>query len=57
MRHQTMPFTRYVALHWAGGVGDSERIEILNWIKHQRERYYASAIPPRSIAMNPPADP
>lgn len=43
MQHQTMPPTRYVALHWAGGVSDSERIEILNWIKHQRERYYASA--------------
>ncbi|MDR6619628.1 cytochrome c peroxidase [Klebsiella sp. 1400] len=24
-------------------MSDSERIEILNWIKHQRERYYASA--------------
>lgn len=43
MQHQTMPPTRYVALHWTGGVSDSERIEILNWIKHQRERYYASA--------------
>ena len=34
MQHQTMPPTRYVALHWTGGVSDSERIEILNWIKH-----------------------
>ncbi|MEA7543004.1 cytochrome-c peroxidase, partial [Salmonella enterica subsp. enterica serovar Montevideo] len=41
--HQTMPPTRYVALHWAGGVSDKERTDILNWIADQRERNYASA--------------
>lgn len=43
MQHQTMPPTRYVALHWAGGVSDKERTDILNWIADQRERNYASA--------------
>lgn len=43
MQHQTMPPTRYVALHWAGGVSDKERTDILNWIADQRERHYASA--------------
>lgn len=43
MQNQTMPPTRYVALHWAGGVSEEERMKILNWIAQQREHYYASS--------------
>lgn len=42
MQYDTMPPTRYTALHWAGKVSDTERAEILGWIAKQREQYYAS---------------
>ncbi|EEY3521795.1 TPA: cytochrome-c peroxidase [Escherichia coli] len=42
MLHDTMPPTRYTALHWAGSVSDKEREEILSWIQKQRAQYYAS---------------
>ncbi len=41
MQHQTMPPTRYVALHWAGQLNDDERLLLLDWIKKQRESHYA----------------
>lgn len=42
MQYETMPPTRYTALHWAGKVSDEERAEILAWIAKQRAEYYAS---------------
>lgn len=42
MQHNTMPPTRYTALHWAGSVNEAERQSILGWIASQREQYYAS---------------
>lgn len=42
MQHKTMPPTRYVALHWAGKIDETEQATILNWIKTQRESHYAS---------------
>ena len=42
MQYDTMPPTRYTALHWAGKVSDTERAEIPGWIAKQREQYYAS---------------
>lgn len=36
MQYETMPPTRYTALHWAGKVSDEERAEILAWIAKQR---------------------
>ena len=41
MQYETMPPTRYTALHWAGKVSDEERAEILAWIAKQRAEYYA----------------
>ena len=40
--HNTMPPTRYVALHWAGHLNEQEHTTILNWIAKQRSDYYAS---------------
>ncbi len=42
MSHQTMPPTRYTALHWDGKMSDEERGIVLAWIKAQRLKYYAS---------------
>lgn len=42
MEHQTMPPTRYTALHWAGSFSDSERATMLEWVKDQRLKYYAT---------------
>ncbi len=42
MQYETMPPTRYTALHWAGKVSDEERAEILARIAKQRAEYYAS---------------
>ncbi|HDS1151729.1 TPA: cytochrome-c peroxidase [Pluralibacter gergoviae] len=42
MQHDTMPPTRYTALHWAASVSGEEREDLLGWIANQRERYYAS---------------
>lgn len=52
MQYETMPPTRYTALHWAGKVSDEERAEILAWIAKQRAEYYASNDTAPSIAMN-----
>lgn len=41
MQHDTMPPTRYTALHWAGTLNNEERDGILNWVKDQRIKYYA----------------
>ncbi len=43
MQHETMPPTRYVALHWAGGVDKAEKEIFLNWVKTQREQHYTTA--------------
>src|SRR5699024_10146389 len=43
MQNQTMPPTRYVALHWASSISDEERAQLLGWIANQREQYYATA--------------
>lgn len=42
MEHQTMPPTRYTALHWAGAMNKEERNTLLEWVKHQRLNYYAT---------------
>ncbi len=42
MEHQTMPPTRYTALHWDGKMSDEERGVVLDWIKAQRLKYYAA---------------
>ncbi|MBB2469366.1 cytochrome-c peroxidase [Escherichia coli] len=42
MEHQSMPPTRYVALHWAASLGQDERRMLLNWISQQRRQYYSS---------------
>lgn len=42
MEHQTMPPTRYVALHWAGSMDEQERSTLLGWIKKQRLEHYAT---------------
>ncbi|HEY1844085.1 MAG TPA: cytochrome-c peroxidase [Buttiauxella sp.] len=42
MEHQTMPPTRYVALHWAGSMDQQERSTLLGWIKKQRLEHYAT---------------
>lgn len=42
MEHQTMPPTRYTALHWVGRVSDQERATLLEWVKEQRLSYYAT---------------
>lgn len=42
MTNQTMPPTRYVALHWSGKISDKERATLLDWIKKQRLAYYAT---------------
>lgn len=42
MQHQTMPPTRYTALHWAGGMDEQERALVLAWIKAQREAHYVT---------------
>lgn len=42
MQHETMPPTRYTALHWAGHIKEDERTTIFDWIAQQRARYYAS---------------
>ncbi len=52
MQYETMPPTRYTALHWAGKVSDEERAEILARIAKQRAEYYASNDTARNIAMN-----
>lgn len=41
MQYETMPPTRYTALHWAGKVSDEERAEILARLQNSAE-YYAS---------------
>lgn len=42
IEHQTMPPTRYIALHWAGEMDEAERSTLLEWVKHQRLNYYAT---------------
>lgn len=42
MEHQTMPPTRYTALHWSGHMSEQERGKVLEWIKAQRLEHYAS---------------
>lgn len=42
IEHQTMPPTRYTALHWAGAMNKEERNTLLEWVKHQRLNYYAT---------------
>lgn len=65
MEHQTMPPTRYSALHWAGVMSDAERQVMLDWVKQQRLKYYATPDMaenrrnepvqpiPESLAVNP----
>lgn len=65
MEHQTMPPTRYSALHWAGVMSDAERQVLLDWVKQQRLKYYATPDMaenrrnepvqpiPESLAVNP----
>ncbi|WP_058911974.1 cytochrome-c peroxidase [Entomohabitans teleogrylli] len=42
MQNQTMPPTRYVALHWAGSVDEAENKVLMDWIAKQREQFYTS---------------
>lgn len=42
MEHETMPPTRYTALHWAGHMNEQERATLLEWIQKQRLEYYAA---------------
>lgn len=42
MTHETMPPTRYIALHWAGKISLQERADMLEWIKGQRLKYYTT---------------
>ncbi|MFP2506084.1 cytochrome-c peroxidase [Buttiauxella gaviniae] len=42
MEYQTMPPTRYSALHWAGVMSEAERKILLDWAKQQRLEYYAT---------------
>ncbi|XPE53522.1 heme-binding domain-containing protein [Shigella flexneri] len=42
MQYETMPPTRYTALHWAGKVSDEEPAEILAWIPETARGIYAS---------------
>lgn len=43
MGHQTMPPTRYNALHWAGVMNQEERNVLLDWVKQQRLNYYTTS--------------
>lgn len=52
MQYETMPPTRYTALHWAGKVSDEERAEILAWIAKRARNITPAMILLRSIAMN-----
>lgn len=42
MANETMPPTRYIAMHWSGKISPQERETMLNWIKDQRLKYYAT---------------
>lgn len=42
IEHQTMPPTRYTALHWSGAINEQERTTLLNWVKDQRLNYYVT---------------
>lgn len=65
MQHETMPPTRYTALHWSGYMSDKERAALLDWVKRERLAYYASADMadarknepvqpiPKTLAVNP----
>lgn len=56
MQHNTMPPTRYTALHWAGSLSEEERKGILNWVKDQRIKYYAAKDMSPAL-MNEPVQP
>lgn len=42
MLDQSMPPMLYKTMHWSGFISQSERDEVLDWIKSQRLAYYAS---------------
>lgn len=39
---QTMPPTRYTAVHWSGSLSAEDREKILNWAEKQRAQYYVT---------------
>lgn len=39
---EQMPPPRFGMAHWAAGIDPAERIQILDWVKAQRLRYYAT---------------
>ncbi|MBW7984413.1 cytochrome-c peroxidase [Enterobacillus tribolii] len=43
MQHETMPPTRFNAVHWSGSMSKEDTAVMLNWVKSQREAYYAAA--------------
>lgn len=42
VQHQTMPPTRYTAMHWAGNISVDDRETLLKWINEQRQKHYAT---------------
>ncbi|BDH44693.1 cytochrome-c peroxidase [Salmonella enterica subsp. enterica serovar Choleraesuis] len=42
MEYETMPPTRYTALHIAANVSEQEKTTLLNWVKNQRETHYST---------------
>lgn len=52
MQYDTMPPTRYTALHWAGKVSDTERAEIPAGLRNSASSITPVTIPPRSIVTS-----
>ncbi|AIJ10177.1 MULTISPECIES: cytochrome-c peroxidase [Edwardsiella] len=42
VQHQTMPPTRYTAMHWAGRMSQADRDTLLKWVNEQRQKYYTT---------------
>lgn len=65
LQNQEMPPPLYKVAHWAGDVSDSDRNELLSWIRQQREQFYTPPGTPvelRGAALRPipaslPTDP
>lgn len=53
MEHETMPPTRYTALHWAGHMDDKERTALLEWVEKQRLKYYATSDTAENLRNEP----
>ncbi|TQI80462.1 cytochrome c peroxidase [Serratia fonticola] len=56
LQNQEMPPQLYKLAHWSGNISDSDRNELLSWIRQQREQFYSRPDTPaelRGAALQP----